>query len=144
MRNSNLHAPYFSGVYKEDLDPSSSRRSKRQSMAMVDYYESRGGSVDRMEAEGVELMGNLFQAAESKISDEFQKKFMFGVELLIWRKGHIKKCVFFLDQHLSSYLWVSSATKAFLFDLSFTSLHRFDFELEKSSQLKHYFILRYF
>ena len=55
---------------------------------------------------------------------------MFGVKLWIWRKGKKKECTFFLDQYMPSFIWVSSNSKAFLFDLSFTTIHRFDYDLE--------------
>ena len=69
MRGSNLHAQYFSDIFREDMLNISSGRSRRQSMALADHYESRGGSVDKNQNEGLGLMGNLFQAAESQIAD---------------------------------------------------------------------------
>ena len=75
------------------------------------------------------LFGNLMKAAETDMAVQFQRKFMFGVQLWIWRKGKKKSCTFFVDQYMPSFLWVSSNSKAFLFDLSFTTIHRFDYDL---------------
>jgi hypothetical protein len=62
----------------------------------------------------------------------------------IWRKGRTKSLQIFLDQNIESLLWITSNTKAFLFDLSFTTITRYDYEFEKSSNIQNFFILRYF
>jgi hypothetical protein len=45
----------------------------------------------------------------------------------IWRKNKIKKVYVYIDQNIESLLWISTKTKAFLFDLTYTTLHRSDF-----------------
>lgn len=63
----------------------------------------------------------------------------------IWRKGRLKEVMVFTDQHIPNLLWVSSKTKAFLFDLCYTTLSTSDVELELSSEFEHYFfVLSYF
>ena len=69
---------------------------------------------------------------------------MFGVPLKILRKGNIKQCIFFVDQNIPSFLWISTKSKAFLFDLTYTTIQRYSFEIERVTNLKHYFILYYF
>ena len=70
--------------------------------------------------------------------------FVFGKELRLWRKGRIKIAQVFVDPFLPSLLWISSQTKAFLFDLTYTTVERFDLEVERVSGQKHYFVLHYF
>lgn len=40
----------------------------------------------------------------------------------IWRKGKMKDVVVYTDSKMPNYLWITTKTKAFLFDLSYTSL----------------------
>lgn len=41
-------------------------------------------------------------------------------------------------------LWVSSKTKAFLFDLTYTTVTHYDFDMEKASNIKDFIVLHYF
>jgi hypothetical protein len=45
----------------------------------------------------------------------------------IWRKGRAKSVQVFIDQSIPNLLWISSKTKAFLFDLTYTTVNRFDY-----------------
>ena len=90
------------------------------------------------------MIGNLIKAANNKSEKEFYSSFLFGVPLKIFRKGKIKECVFFIDQNIPSFMWISTKSKAFLFDLTYTTIQRFNFEIERVTNLKHYLILYYF
>lgn len=62
----------------------------------------------------------------------------------MWRKERIKKVAVFLDPNLPNLVWFSTMTKAFLLDMTYSDIDRCNFELEKASGIKNYFILRYF
>jgi len=49
-----------------------------------------------------------------------------------------------MDQNFPSLLWISSKTKAFLFDLTYTTISRSDYEIEFLSGVKNIIILQYF
>jgi hypothetical protein len=137
----NNHGQYFSQIREELLLPTVGDRSHRKSMELADLYASKKGSSV---SEHLGLVSELVRAAEADMARQFQRKFMFGHELQVWRRGRKKKCVFFVDQQVPSFVWASTTSKAFLFDLAFTTIQRFDHDLEEESKLKHYFILRYF
>jgi len=42
----------------------------------------------------------------------------------IWRKGRIKPVIIFIDSNRPNFIWISSKTKAFLFDLTYTTVSR--------------------
>ncbi len=75
MNSTNLRVNNFSDLIKEDfLGMSSARKSKKQSQALADHYESHGGSND-----GMNIIGNLIDSAEVQIAENFQKLFVFGI-----------------------------------------------------------------
>jgi hypothetical protein len=90
------------------------------------------------------LIDKLINVSDVKVEQDFQKEFTFAKTMEIWRKGRVKTVEIFLDPSLPTLLWVSSKTKAFLFDLTYTTVHRFDLELEKNSKIKDYIVLHYF
>lgn len=47
----------------------------------------------------------------------------------IWRKGKIKVVEMYVDVSLPNLLWVATKSKAFLFDMAYTNVNRFDLEL---------------
>lgn len=73
-----------------------------------------------------DLIMDLFQSTDSNCVNTFTQTFTFGVEMNIWRKGRSKSCIVFLDQHIPTLLWITSPTKAFLFDITYTTFTRFD------------------
>jgi hypothetical protein len=61
-----------------------------------------------------------------KVEEDFHRAFIYGSSLEIWRKGRIKTAEVFIDPFIPSLLWISSKTKAFLFDLTYTTVDRVD------------------
>ena len=122
----------------------STRRNQEEGMLMEAYKTNSKAKKDRQEKEGIGFMGQLFNATSGSVVDEFYDEFTFGKTMMIWRKGRPKTVIMFIDQNLPNLLWATSPTKAFLFDLTHTTLDRCDYELEQSSGCKHYFILHYF
>ena len=113
-------------------------------MLLEAYRTNTDKKKEATEQSGMQLFTKLFNASSQSVVDDFEDTFTFGREMSIWRKGRMKKVVMFLDQNLPNLMWATSPTKAFLFDLTHTTIDRCDFELEQSSGCRFYFILHYF
>lgn len=126
-------------LFADWLNPSTGRRSRSHSSVHPHSRNPNGKSNKGGSSENDKRIQN-----DSQIAEEFYRTFMFGLSMSIWRKGRVKKVEVFIDPYLSSLLWISSKTKAFLFDLTYTTVERVDLELEKSSNMKQYIVLHYF
>jgi len=115
------HQQYFSDVKEDQLRASIGQPRKRSFELASHFPDILPGSAN--------ILDNVINASRTDIATEFHKKFVYGCSLIIWRKGRKKECVFFIDQFCPSFIWVSTTSKAFLFDLCFTTIQRFDYDL---------------
>lgn len=131
-----------------NVSPSAMELNRASRYLLPEYHSLSQEQLSSLNKDQTELrydlMVDLFKSTDSDSANAFTKLFTFGAEMQIWRKGRIKQCTVFLDQHVPTLIWISSLTKAFLFDIAYTTFTRFDAEFQISSPTQHYIILRYF
>lgn len=121
------------------------RMSARKSFDLLTDRSSKIKESSRSQPQlRYDLIVDLFQANDNKAQTEFRNKFIFGVKMNIYRKGKIKNITVFLDQNFPTLLWIATKSKAFLMDLTYTTISVNDLEFQIASGCEHYFIMRYF
>jgi hypothetical protein len=128
--NSMVNHLYYEFMVVPTSKYSQMQRSQR---GEVDEYRSTRANARQTSAKenlfGMNLVQEVLKATSQEIFERFQNEFAYGVDMDIWRKGRIKRVVVFMDPNFPSLLWISSKTKSFLFDLTFTTISRSDYEI---------------